>query len=61
MVLKYLNSSSARMPPPILKPVEIAKHNSERDCWLLIDNEVWDLTDFAPRHPGGAESTFTLI
>lgn len=33
---------------------EVSKHNTEKDCWLAIDNEIWDLTEFAPQHPGGA-------
>ncbi len=32
---------------------EIAKHNSEKDCWLLIDNEVQDVTSYMSKHPGG--------
>lgn len=33
---------------------EIQKHNSASDCWLVVDNNVWNLTDFAPNHPGGS-------
>lgn len=32
---------------------EISKHNDETDCWVTIDNWVFDLTRFLPRHPGG--------
>ncbi|ERF75597.1 hypothetical protein EPUS_04577 [Endocarpon pusillum Z07020] len=32
---------------------EISKHDSPSDCWLVIDNQVWDMTEFAPSHPGG--------
>lgn len=32
---------------------EIAKHNSPSDCWLVIDDQVWDITEFALSHPGG--------
>ncbi|KAF2107388.1 FMN-dependent dehydrogenase-domain-containing protein [Lophiotrema nucula] len=34
---------------------EIEKHNSSGDCWIVVDNIVWDITDFAPTHPGGAD------
>ena len=34
---------------------EIKKHNSPDDCWIVVDNKVWDITDFAPDHPGGGE------
>lgn len=35
---------------------EISKHNSIEDCWIVVDGKVWDITDFAPDHPGGGES-----
>ncbi|MFA5131683.1 MAG: cytochrome b5-like heme/steroid binding domain-containing protein [Patescibacteria group bacterium] len=33
---------------------EIAKHNSNGDCWLLINNNVYNVTSFLSAHPGGA-------
>ncbi|KAF2716632.1 hypothetical protein K431DRAFT_341837 [Polychaeton citri CBS 116435] len=32
---------------------EILRHNSQSSCWLVVDGKVWDLTSFAPQHPGG--------
>ncbi|CAK9027333.1 Delta(8)-fatty-acid desaturase (Delta(8)-sphingolipid desaturase) (Sphingolipid 8-(E/Z)-desaturase) [Durusdinium trenchii] len=32
---------------------EVEKHTSTEDAWLVIDGRVYDVTDFAPRHPGG--------
>lgn len=34
---------------------EIQKHSIAKDCWIVIDDVVWDITEFAPTHPGGAE------
>ncbi|KAF2876861.1 FMN-dependent dehydrogenase-domain-containing protein [Massariosphaeria phaeospora] len=35
-------------------PVEdIKKHSSKEDCWIVVDDVVWDITDFVPSHPGG--------
>ncbi|TKA73506.1 hypothetical protein B0A55_05501 [Friedmanniomyces simplex] len=40
----------------LLPTHEMAKHNSPQDCWIVVDDEVWDVTAFAPQHPGGASS-----
>jgi len=32
---------------------EIQSHNKEEDCWIVVDKQVWDITGFAPEHPGG--------
>ncbi|KIX10308.1 uncharacterized protein Z518_01390 [Rhinocladiella mackenziei CBS 650.93] len=32
---------------------EISAHNKDTDCWIVIDGQVWDITKFAPEHPGG--------
>ncbi|KAI1452139.1 FMN-dependent dehydrogenase-domain-containing protein [Annulohypoxylon moriforme] len=32
---------------------EISQHRSLNDLWLVVDNVVYDLSHFAPEHPGG--------
>ncbi|KAI6915270.1 hypothetical protein D0869_02751 [Hortaea werneckii] len=39
----------------LLSVEEIKRHNSPDDCWIVVDGKVWDITDFAPEHPGGGE------
>lgn len=31
-------------------------HSTPDDCWVVIEGNVWDLTEFAHEHPGGASS-----
>jgi len=33
---------------------EVAKHNTNDDCWVIISGKVYDLSEWAPHHPGGA-------
>ena len=40
----------------LLSASEISKHNSNTDCWIVVDGQVWDITSFAPDHPGGPAS-----
>lgn len=32
---------------------EIEKHHSENDCWIVINNRVYDATSVLSWHPGG--------
>ncbi|CAN8076643.1 unnamed protein product [Agarophyton chilense] len=32
---------------------ELARHNTMEDAWIAIKGRVYDVTDFAKRHPGG--------
>ncbi|CAK7211473.1 hypothetical protein SCUCBS95973_001127 [Sporothrix curviconia] len=40
---------------PLLTVDDIAAHNRLHDLWLVVDNVVYDLTDFADHHPGGTD------
>jgi succinate dehydrogenase/fumarate reductase flavoprotein subunit/predicted heme/steroid binding protein len=35
---------------------EIAKHNSKEDCWVAINGQTLNVTDFLENHPGGPKA-----
>ena len=34
---------------------EILKHRKINDCWIIIQNEIYDVTDFILQHPAGPQ------
>jgi cytochrome b involved in lipid metabolism/uncharacterized membrane protein len=39
---------------------EVKKHASSSSCWSVVDGEVYDLTDWITRHPGGAKRILSM-
>ena len=39
-----------------LTVAEIAKHNQPQDCWIIISNQVYGVSDYLSSHPDGRES-----
>lgn len=33
---------------------QVAQHKQFQDCWVILHGEVYDVTKWLPRHPGGA-------
>lgn len=36
-----------------ISPDEVMTHNTERSCWLILANKVYDVSDYIHEHPGG--------
>ncbi len=39
---------------------EVAKRNTQAECWVAIDGGVYDLTDWIKKHPGGSGAISAL-
>jgi nitrate reductase (NAD(P)H) len=38
---------------------EVEKHSSENDCWIVVNNKVYDATSVLSWHPGGKAPILT--
>lgn len=34
---------------------DLAKHTTNKDCWILVNGLVYDVTEFLDEHPGGGD------
>ncbi|MFP4161089.1 MAG: cytochrome b5 domain-containing protein [Ectothiorhodospira sp.] len=58
LVLPYGFALAAEPPDKGASPIpmeEVARHHHREDCWMAIDGQVYDVTDYLPRHPGPLE------
>jgi cytochrome b involved in lipid metabolism len=44
----------------VLTMAEVEMNDSEASCWSVIDGQVYDLTEWISRHPGGASRIIQL-
>lgn len=42
--------------PKTFSTAEVAKHNKTTDLYIVVDEDVYDLTKFQDEHPGGKKS-----
>ena len=50
------SSQNLTQPANKVTAAELASHNSQEDCWISYKNEVYDITNWLPKHPGSAEA-----
>lgn len=37
-------------------PADVASHNKPDSLWIIVDQDVYDLSNFQDEHPGGKKS-----
>ena len=40
----------------LFKAEEVASHNNKTDLYIIVDQDVYDVTKFQSEHPGGQKS-----
>jgi len=54
LVQNTINQITSGGKTIVLSNKEIATHNKQSDCWLIISNKVYDITSYFGSHPGGS-------
>ena len=47
--------ASASSELPYYTRKEVSEHKKDKDAWIVVDGEVYDVTRWLSRHPGGAK------
>jgi len=53
------NPTPTEVPTPstaVINISEIATHNTPQDCWIIVNNMVYDVTEYIVNHPAGAKT-----
>lgn len=45
----------------LLSAQQVSQHKSPGDCWVVVNKEVWDVSDLLEEHPGGPASKESRI
>lgn len=54
------DNSSVSNEPAGYTAAEVATHTTQDDCWTIVNGNVYDLTSFISRHPGGESNIMKL-
>ena len=44
------------IPNTLYTAEQVAQHDNMQSCWIIINDIVYDVTNFLWEHPGGAET-----
>jgi cytochrome b involved in lipid metabolism len=46
-------SAGAGVAPRFFSLAEVAQHNTEKDCWVIVHDLVYNVSEYLLKHPGG--------
>ena len=41
-------------------PEDVEQHNTQEDCWIIVNGNVYDITNFLSIHPGGSSIVLSV-
>lgn len=47
-------------PTTTFTTTQVAAHNSASDCWSIVNGNVYNLTNWINRHPGGSQGILSI-
>lgn len=54
-IFSWLNRTKKERSIRMMTKSEVLKHNSLNDCWIILKNKVFDITEFINYHPGSKD------
>jgi len=56
VIRSFGNKSSSPVTSPVVQKqittTEVAQHADQSSCWMVIENNVYDVTSYVSQHPG---------
>ena len=59
-VLPPANNPATKPTGSDITMAQVQQANSPSKCWTVVNGNVYDVTNFAPKHPGGKEAVLKL-
>ncbi|GES63801.1 cytochrome b5 [Aspergillus terreus] len=50
-----MSTAVSEKPLTLYSREQVAEHNKAGDFWMIINQEVYDVTEFESEHPGGGK------